>query len=106
LGQDGPASNSRPDRGRQPIPGSYKRFGTVVQELTDFERPKRLTYRSDAMGNAEMKFELGPAPGGTRLRILGEAHPPGPMRLLEPLMRLMMVPHVRDMAAGIKRQLE
>ena len=86
--------------------GSYKRFGTVVQELTDFERPKHLTYHSDAMGNAELKFELNPSAGGTSVRILGEAHPPGPMRLLEPLMRRMMVPHLHDMAAGIKRQLE
>jgi carbon monoxide dehydrogenase subunit G len=86
--------------------GSYKRMGVVEQELADYDRPRQLAYLSDSMGGAKMVFELQPATGGTRVTIAGDMNPGGLLRLALPLMRVMMKPHLRDIAAGIKGQLE
>src|SRR5437660_982629 len=80
--------------------GTYQRFGTVEQELAAYEPDRYLTYASGAMGSAAMSFELIPTPSGTRVHLVGEAHPPGVMKLIEPVMTLMMRPHFRDMAEG------
>ncbi|MDP9325198.1 MAG: SRPBCC family protein [Candidatus Dormibacteraeota bacterium] len=86
--------------------GRYKRMGTVEQELVDYQPPQRLSYLSDAMGGAKMLFELEPAGSGTLVRIAGDMHPTGLMKLAQPMMGAMMRPHLRDVAAGIKRELE
>lgn len=86
--------------------GLYKRFGAVEQELRDYVPPRSLTYLSNTMGEAKMRFMLEPAGSGTSVQIIGEADPPGLMRLLDPLMGMMMRSHFRDLAAGIKKDLE
>lgn len=86
--------------------GSYKRMGTVEQELVDYQRPQRVSYLSDTMGGAKLVFELEPGAAGTLVRIAGDMHPTGLMKLAQPLMGAMMRPHLRDVAAGIKRELE
>jgi carbon monoxide dehydrogenase subunit G len=86
--------------------GRYKRMGTVEQELVDYHRPDHVGYLSDTMGGAKMVFELEPSGSGTLVRIAGDMHPTGVMKLAQPLMGAMMRPHLRDLAAGIKRELE
>lgn len=87
--------------------GSYKGFGELVQDLSIYEPPRRLAYHSvpKGMRDAMMIFELEEQGTRTRVRIIGDAHPKGAMRLMEPLMGLRMRPHLRDVSAGIAREL-
>lgn len=88
--------------------GSYQGFGELEQDLTDYEPPRRLTYHSVPRGmrDARMTFELEPVGDSTKVRIVGVALPAGMMKLMEPVMSLRMKPHLRDVAEGIKRELE
>jgi uncharacterized protein YndB with AHSA1/START domain len=72
----------------------------VTCEITAYEAPRRVVFmaRSHAVHcDAEYAFE--PAPGGTRVRIVGVARLQGWRRLLEPLMR-------REIRRGIPRELQ
>ena len=84
--------------------GRYKRFGVVEQELADYLPPRRITYRSNTMGAASMTFELQPHASGTLITLIGQADPPGLMKLFDPVMGLMMRGHFRDLVEGIKRE--
>ncbi len=86
--------------------GRYKGFGVVEQELADYLPPQRMTYRSNTMGAASMIFELQPDASGTLVTLIGRADPPGLMRLFDPVMRLMMRGHFRDLVEGIKREVD
>ena len=55
------------------------------------------------MGAASMSFELEPSEGGTRIRMMGRASPPGLLKVLDPIMGVMMRRHFDDMAEGIHR---
>lgn len=85
--------------------GRYKRFGAVEQELAAYEPDRYLSYASNSVGSAAMKFELSPTPSGTRIHLIGEAHPTGLMTLMAPVMTMMMRRHLRDLADGIRREL-
>jgi uncharacterized protein YndB with AHSA1/START domain len=87
--------------------GSYQGFGELDQDLSDFERPRRLTYHSAPKGmrDANMTFELAPAEGGTRVRMIGAVEPAGLMKLMEPLMPLRMKPHFAELEKGLTREL-
>ena len=85
--------------------GRYKRFGVVEQELSEYEPPSRVVYQSNTMGSASMTFEFQPDGTGTRVRVIGQANPPGLLKLIDPLMGLMMARHFDDLAAGIAREL-
>jgi carbon monoxide dehydrogenase subunit G len=88
--------------------GSYQGFGELDQDLSEYEPPRRVTYHSvpKGMDEARMSFELEATGGSTRVRIVGVARPAGLLKLMEPMMSLRMKPHLRDVAAGIKRELE
>ena len=88
--------------------GSYQGFGELDQDLSEYEPPRRVTYHSvpKGMHEARMSFELEAAGGSTKVRMVGVARPAGFMKLMEPMMPLRMKPHFRDVAAGIKRELE
>jgi len=86
--------------------GRYKRFGVVEQELADYLPPRRITYRSNTMGAASMTFDLEPHASGTRITLTGQADPPGLMKLFDPVMRLLMQGHFRDLVEGIRRELQ
>jgi carbon monoxide dehydrogenase subunit G len=88
--------------------GSYQGFGELDQDLSEYEPPRRVTYHSvpKGMHEARMTFELEATGGSTRVRIVGVARPAGLLKLMEPMMPLRMKPHIRDVAAGIKRELE
>jgi uncharacterized protein YndB with AHSA1/START domain len=87
--------------------GSYKGFGELDQDLSVYERPRRVVYHSipKGMRDATMSFELQAEGGATSVRITGDAEPRGLMKAMEPLMGLRMRPHLRDVAAGISREL-
>jgi len=59
--------------------GSYKGFGELDQDLSVYERPRRVTYHSipKGMREANMTFELQPDGATTRVRIVGDAQPRG-----------------------------
>ncbi|MFN2520239.1 MAG: SRPBCC family protein [Candidatus Limnocylindria bacterium] len=84
--------------------GRYKRIGEVEQWLSIYEPPTRLRYQSKTM-DGRMTFELEPASTGTRVRLVAEAFPGGPMKLLDPLIGVMMGSHISDLAKGIEREL-
>ncbi len=85
--------------------GTYKNFGVVEQVLSEYDPPRRLVYQSDAMGG-RLTFALRSEDGRTSVTIVGEASPPMPMRLFEPLMvALMMRPHFAQLGKGIQREL-
>src|SRR5207248_2267916 len=86
--------------------GRYKRFGVVEQELAEYQPPSRVVYRSNAMGAASMTFELEPDGSGTRVKVIGQANPPGVLKLIDPVMGLIMGRHFDDMAEGISRELQ
>ncbi len=85
--------------------GRYKRFGVVEQELADYQPPHRVTYRSNTMGAASMTFEIQQHANGTRVTLIGQADPPGLLKLFDPVMWLMMRGHMRDLVDGIQREL-
>ena len=85
--------------------GRYKRFGTVEQELTEYEPPRHLVWRSNTMGAATMTFDLEPNGSGTRVTVTGQANPPGLMKVVDPVMGLIMRPHMDDIVRGIQREL-
>ena len=85
--------------------GRYKRLGVVEQEIATYEPPSRVVYLSNTMGAATMTFELQPDAAGTRVKIIGEANPPGLLRLMDPLLSMMMRRHMDDLVWGISREL-
>ena len=85
--------------------GKYKRVGTTEQWLSEYTNPSHVVYQAKTM-NGRMVFDLEPSGAGATVRLVAEAHPTGLMKLMVPFMTLMMRPHVRDLAAGLKRELD
>lgn len=87
--------------------GSYQGFGELEQDLSIYERPGRVAYHSvpKGMHGATMIIELESSATGTLVRVIGDAHPKGVMKVLEPMMRMRMAPHLNDVLEGISREL-
>jgi hypothetical protein len=76
----------------------------IEQELSDYRPSRRLVYLSNTMGSATTIFELEPDGTGMRVKVIGQANPPGLRKLIDPLMAMMMRPHLNDVVAGIARE--
>lgn len=85
--------------------GKYRRVGTAEQWLSEYVPPRRVTYQSKTM-DGRMLFDIEPKGQGSGVRLVAEAHPKGLMKLMTPFMTAMMRPHIRDLAKGIKRELD
>lgn len=87
--------------------GSYKGFGELEQDLSDYDPPARVTYHSvpKGMRDASMTFDLAANGANTTVRVAGDVWPKGLMKLMEPLMRMRMRPHIADICEGIRREL-
>ena len=71
--------------------GRYKGIGSLTTELTDYERPRRIGFRSDGprMGITGA-FELTPTDRGTEIDLSADFRPRAFFRALAPLMSLVM----------------
>jgi carbon monoxide dehydrogenase subunit G len=66
--------------------GHYSRAGRVELELVEFERPRKVTFRTHSkLLDFDDAVELSATDGGTRLHARMSATPRGVMRLLAPL---------------------
>jgi len=70
--------------------GRMRGVGQVMTELSAFERPRRFaTVERSRAATGTFEFRFTPKAGGTQVEIVMQLQPRGPMRLLQPLMRLM-----------------
>jgi uncharacterized protein YndB with AHSA1/START domain len=88
--------------------GSYKMFGDLDLEISEYERPRRVVYRASTPSvEYSMTFSTEAVGGDTtRLELLGEEKFKGVTTLIAPVMYLLRTPIFRSFVQGIKRALE
>jgi len=87
--------------------GSFKGYGDVDVEITEFERPNRFTMVSATKaGRFSHTISLTQTPGGTRLEQGASLEPKGLSRLMAPIVGSMIRRQFRRDNAKLKQVLE
>ena len=87
--------------------GSFKGYGDVDVEITEFDRPNRFTMVSATKaGRFSHTISLTQTPGGTRLEQGASLEPKGLSRLMAPIVGTMIRKQFRRDNARLKQVLE
>jgi hypothetical protein len=83
--------------------GEYRGIGTLVTELTEYERPRRFAFRSQGKSmQIAGAFVLSAQDGGTSVALAADRRPCGLFRLAAPL----MAPVIRRQNAAAAERLQ